>query len=360
MSQGHNIQVAEQTRDDPDELRRLLAEREAQLAVVRRRLATLKSSTTYQIGQVVVEALRRPARAVVSVPVGIVRLWRSRRTAAPAPAAARPATRVVPITLPSAPPDAGRVLTLTAPTALLVPRKLAQAGLRAYEPSAMACFLAALDVCGPGAVLDVGANVGLYAGLASALTDRPVRAFEPAPDLVDVARRFAADNHLGYTTEALALGAENGSATFYLSVTDTSNSLAAGFRESPSQIQVPVETLDSYVARTGVVPAVIKIDTETTEPDVLAGAAGTIAAHRPWILCEVLAGRVETRLTEVLTPFGYHWFHITSEIPYRERDEIVGDPTYEHMMWLFAPNPPAERFWSAVRARAAELTLCTI
>jgi hypothetical protein len=121
-----------------------------------------------------------------------------------------------------------------------------------------------------------------------------------------------------------------------------------------------VETLDSYVARTGAVPAILKIDTETTEPDVLAGGAATIASHRPWILCEVLAGRGESRLTDVLTPFGYHWFHITSEVPYPERQKIEGDPTYEHMMWLFAPNPPDERFWSAVRARTAELARCTV
>jgi len=200
----------------------------------------------------------------------------------------------------------------------------------------------------------------LYAGLASALTSRPVRAFEPTPDLVDVARRFAADNGLSYTVEALALGAENSSATFYLSsATDTSNSLAAGFRKSSGHIEVPVETLDSYVARTGAVPAIMKVDTETTEPDVLAGAAATITEHRPWILCEVLAGRGEARLTDVVTPFNYHWFNITSEVPYPERNKIEGDRTYEHLMWLFAPDPPDERFWAAVRSRTAELAQCT-
>ena len=69
---------------------------------------------------------------------------------------------------------------------------------------------------------------------------------------------------------------------------------------------------------------------------------------------------METRLTDVLSPFGYHWFQITSEVPYPERDRIVGDRTYEHLMWLFAPDLPDERFWAAVRSRTAELAHCTV
>ncbi len=252
------------------------------------------------------------------------------------------------------------VLTLTAPRRLLVPRRLAEDGLAGYEPESLACFLAAAEVAGPGAILDVGANVGVYAALAAALTPRQVCAFEPSPSLVETARRFAADNDLHYRTEALALGAENGSATFYLSdSSDTSNSLAAGFRKSSAQIDVPVETLDSYVARTGLVPAVMKVDTETTEPDVLTGAVRTITRHRPWILCEVLAARVESRLTEALAPFGYSWYHVGDEVPYRRTSEIVGDRTYRHLMWLFAPEEPDESFWAAQRKWAAALAECT-
>ncbi|GIE88642.1 FkbM family methyltransferase [Actinoplanes regularis] len=352
-----------------------LRESTGQLAKTRKRLATIEGSIAFRAGQVLVAGSRNPAKAAVSVPAGLARLWRegrSRPTGAPVPAQpvpARPAARVVPdrvvpIALPSAAPDrhaAPARITMTAPPRMLVPRKLSQQGLAAYEPAAFACFLAALDVAGPGEVLDIGANVGIYAGIASALTRRTVRAFEPAPELAEVAARFAADNQLGYSVETLALGAENGTATFYMSdSSDTSNSLAKGFRESSEQFTVTVETLDSYAARTGMVPAVMKVDTETTEPDVLAGAAATIAEHRPWILCEVLAGRGEDRLEKVVAPFGYHWYHVTSEVPYLERDTIEGDRTYEHLMYLFAPEVPDERFWTAVRDRTAELAGCTV
>jgi FkbM family methyltransferase len=274
----------------------------------------------------------------------------------------RNGSMTVPIALPSTGAAEGRpkLITLTAPAAMIVPRRLAAVGLVGYERSALACFLAATDVAGPGAVYDIGANVGIYAALASAMTDRTVRAFEPWPVLVEVAQRFSEDNRLGFVTEAIALGADNGDATLYLSDrSDSSNSLNRRFRASSNQIQVPVETLDSYVDRTGAVPAVLKVDTESTEPDVLAGAIETITKHRPWVIAEVLSDRVEPRLERVLAPLGYRWYHITAEVPLREAVRIVGDASYKDMMWLFAPEKPGEEFWAAVRERWEALSPCT-
>jgi FkbM family methyltransferase len=335
---------------------RALTARDKDLARVRRRLRTLESSATYGLGRTLVDGARHPGKAVVSVPTNLAKIWRARRTRATTPASAlattakspAPTHRTVSIPVPGSPQQA---ITMTAPFDLMVPRNLATDGLARYETSAVPCFLAALDTAGAGAVFDIGANVGLYAALAAAVTDREVVAFEPFPTLSEVAGRLSADNDLDIRIESIALGREAGTATLYLSdSSDSSNSLAAGFRESSRQIEVPVETLDGYVQRTGAVPAVIKIDTESTEPDVLFGSAETLRDHRPWVLCEVLAGRVEERLTEVLAPHGYHWYHITDEVPYRHATVIEGDRTYRHLMWLFAPEPPDESFWAAVTA----------
>jgi FkbM family methyltransferase len=338
-----------------------LRESHHKLARAESRLASMEASNSMRFGRAVAEAMHHPGRGMISVPRELVRMWRAKR---------RGEDRVVPIALPAPAAASGaaatagtpsrELITMTLPSQLRVPRKLAYHGLAGYEPEGLACFLAAAGVAGPGAVLDIGANVGIYAALAAALTQREVRAFEPMPSLVDAARKFASDNGLGFTTELLALGAENGSASLYLSPnSDTSNSLAAGFRDSASHIEVPVETLDSYVARTGVVPAVMKVDTETTEPDVLAGAAATIVKHRPWILCEVLAGRVEDRLTEVLEPLNYYWYPVTGDVPYEAAEKIAGDETYTHLMWLFAPEEPGDAFWAALRAWQAALAECT-
>lgn len=59
--------------------------REAKLAAAQQRLATareslsrVRSSTAFQVGDTMVRGARRPGRAIVSVPAGLVRVWRNR------------------------------------------------------------------------------------------------------------------------------------------------------------------------------------------------------------------------------------------------------------------------------------------
>jgi FkbM family methyltransferase len=196
-------------------------------------------------------------------------------------------------------------------------------------------------------VYDVGANIGVYAWLASALTDAEVVAFEPTPDLAAHLRAVCVENALATTVEELALGARAETATLYLSARgDSSNSLRAGFRPATGAIEVEVVQIDGYVDRTGRPPAVLKVDTESTEPDVLRGASRLLADHRPWIVCEVLAGRTESDLMAILGPLGYRYHLIDGSTPLRRRDMIVGDPVA--LNWLFTPVDPPPTFWDSV------------
>jgi FkbM family methyltransferase len=234
---------------------------------------------------------------------------------------------------------------------MFIPRKLEQAGLGAYEPFALDAYLALVETAGPGGVYDIGANVGLYGLLAAAYSDREVHCFEPAPDTAGTARETAERNGLAMTVAELALGDETGTATLYLSdSTDSSNSLNPDFRKHSNEIVVPLETLDDYVARTGVVPSVLKIDTETTEPQVLAGAAKLIREHRPWIMVEVLWSLVEDRLHAVMDPYGYSYYHLNGPGPREATERIVGDSTWTHFMFLMAPEPVDEAFWNRMNA----------
>jgi FkbM family methyltransferase len=252
------------------------------------------------------------------------------------------------------PPAAGarprrRQLLVDVPTQMFIGRELDENGLAGYEPETLAVFLAALARRPQGTVLDVGANIGVFSMLAAALSDWEVVAFEPTPELAVAARRVAEANSLRFTVEEVALGRESGSATFYLSdVTDASNSLAAGFRPSTRSLLVPVETLDDWSARTGIVPDVIKIDTETTEPDVLHGARGLLREHRPWLLCEVLPGHREEDLLAELVPLGYTWHHIRDGEPLEATTEL--DATDPNRNWLFTPEPLDAAFLGEVDA----------
>ncbi len=52
-------------------------------------IAKLRASTAYQVGATVVQGARRPGKAIVSVPVGLVRIWR-KRDGTEAPGAKKP------------------------------------------------------------------------------------------------------------------------------------------------------------------------------------------------------------------------------------------------------------------------------
>jgi FkbM family methyltransferase len=252
-----------------------------------------------------------------------------------------------------------RALRIEAPRGLFVPRRLEADGLAGYEPEATACFLAAIDEVDARMVFDVGANIGVFAMLAASVTSAEVVGFEPTPDIAAAFRAIVEANSLPCVVEPIALGATDGTATLHLSArTDSSNSLLAGFRVAVGSVDVPLERLDGYCARTGRWPAVLKIDTEATEPDVLRGATGLLTRVRPWIFCEVLAGRTEEALMEVLRPFGYQWFHITETMPFPAASVIVGDPTHDHVDWLFAPEPPSERFWARATAWREAIAAC--
>ncbi|MUL39776.1 FkbM family methyltransferase [Streptomonospora sp. PA3] len=244
-------------------------------------------------------------------------------------------------------------LRVTAPGDYLVPLRLQHSGLAGYEPETLACFLAALEYARPGAVLDVGANVGLYAALAAARSRRRVYAFEPAPRIADTAQAIARENGLGVEVVRLALSNHSGTGALRLSpVADTANALAADARPLLGRVPVAVETLSHWRERAGAAPAVVKIDTVGTEPDVIAGALEVLRRFRPWVFCEVRPDHgVEERLMALLEPFGYCWYHLCGDPPYPLRAVIAGRaPDPAQRMWLFAPEPVPERVWDTARA----------
>jgi FkbM family methyltransferase len=268
----------------------------------------------------------------------------------------RPAERerVVELAMPRPPREAtaaSRTITIRTPERTYITRLLEESGLAGYEPDTLACFLAAIEERGSAPVFDVGANIGVFSWLAAALTPAEVVAFEPTPDLAAQMRAICFANDLAVTVEEAALGAAPGTAELHLSdKTDSSNSLREGFRPSHKSVSVPVETIDGYVRRTGTTPAVLKVDTESTEPDVLRGAADLLAGTRPWIICEVLAGRTEADLTAILESLGYSWYRIDGPGPLEQRAVIEGDPSYANMNWLFAPEEPSPAFWQSFAA----------
>lgn len=170
-------------------------------------------------------------------------------------------------------------------------RQLRRHGLAGWQPATTAALLTAWELTArPGVFLDIGANAGIYALLCRLLYPSMVTvAFEPSPDTVAAGRRWCQANDTEVTFEQLALSDTDGRGTLYLSNrSDASNSLVPGFREPAGTVATELLTLDTYAARTGLAPTVLKIDVEQHEPAVVRGARTTLAEHRPVVVIELL------------------------------------------------------------------------
>ena len=131
----------------------------------------------------------------------------------------------------------------------------------------------------------------------------------------------------------------DGTITLYINLeSDQSASILKEFREVVYEIEVLAVTLDTYVEQNNIGRLdLVKIDVEGADHRVLQGMKRILQRDMPDIICEVLYGRTENRLQEVLSDFSYNYYWITDDglIP---RDKIVGDLRYRYKNWLFSRN----------------------
>ncbi|MGH3392565.1 MAG: FkbM family methyltransferase [Actinomadura sp.] len=142
-------------------------------------------------------------------------------------------------------------------------------------------------------ILDVGANIGVYActGAACLPPEGRLIAFEPVPENLGYLRRNVEVNGLDdrVTVEPMAVGAAPGELTLHLSNEQSGkhSAAAANAGESVSAVTVPMTSIDAYLAGNPAAdPEIIKIDVEGYEGFALRGAAETLAG-RPTLLFEL-------------------------------------------------------------------------
>jgi FkbM family methyltransferase len=204
--------------------------------------------------------------------------------------------------------------------------RVRQAGLAAYETPTPA-VIAALVQGAPGAVLDVGANTGLFTLLAAAAAPpgAEVHAFEPLAHIREALIANIAENPglaPRIRVHGAALSSSAGTATFYETVNDqglltTSSSLEASHARMIGgkclRREVSTVRLDDWAEGNLGTPRIklMKVDVESHEPAVLAGGVRTIAAHRPMIVLEVLSGSDHGALNRFRDELRYVDFAMT-------------------------------------------------
>lgn len=164
-----------------------------------------------------------------------------------------------------------------------------------------------------GLLIDVGAHKGLFSlvHLATRMTHRAVL-LEPSPPLVEKTRALLALNGMSERADARLSGA-GASVECRAVIADGLAFARIVERGAPGAVDVPFTTIDRLCDENGLVPAIIKIDVEGAEADVLRGARHTIRACRP-VLCLELhldaleqAGESLHALVDDLASSGYRF-----------------------------------------------------
>ena len=159
---------------------------------------------------------------------------------------------------------------------------------------------------------DIGANVGAYSLLAAAAGVRDVRGFEPSSATMNLYSRNIHLNGLADVVHAyrVALGETAGEAKISLN-DGTMNHLLPQAEARIASESVPVQRLDDVFS--GDAPSFLKIDVEGFEPEVLRGAASTLA-HPNLMGMLVEDNGYASRygdgrfIRDVLTPHGFAQF----------------------------------------------------
>lgn len=177
-------------------------------------------------------------------------------------------------------------------------------------------------------VLDIGANVGLFAILFSKIvsSNNRVLVVEPAPLALDYLRRKIERNCSSQSIIVFEGLATNEESVFRLNTipgmeeySSLGNFHPAVQGKSYKSIEVKSSTIDNIVNEFNLNPGFIKIDTEGAEYLVVSGAINTLMKYRPVVLSELSDtllssfGDTSEKVIKLLQTNGYRI--VNAEVP---------------------------------------------
>jgi FkbM family methyltransferase len=175
--------------------------------------------------------------------------------------------------------------------------------------------------------IDIGANVGYYSLLAAKLNPKvAITSFEPSKGpLYFLTKNVSLNELTSIKVVDYAIGSENGTISFYEEknlkypylqhhASGIGNTINSWGIDNFAKYDVKLTTLDAFLENNPMAKVdLIKMDTEGTENKIIEGALSTIKTHQPIIICEVLFGKIEQQMDELLqTLTNYKIFQFMS------------------------------------------------
>jgi FkbM family methyltransferase len=161
-------------------------------------------------------------------------------------------------------------------------------------------------------VYDIGAFRGAYGAAAkAALGDAVmVHLFEPVPKNLEGICTVARLNQFnGFKVVGKAVGA--GTTIKGMLNTEDAMLRQGDLSDALVSVEFPSTSVDAYIAETGAVPTVMKVDVEGFELEVMEGARKCLAAHRPRLWLELHPSYLEAQgkrweeVIDTLKSLGY-------------------------------------------------------
>jgi FkbM family methyltransferase len=200
--------------------------------------------------------------------------------------------------------------------------------------------------------IDVGANVGSYTVLASAVIGARSIAIEPIPAAYKVLlQNLGLNSCLDRVIPLnIAAAAENGKLHMTSHLDTTNRVVSDPVRGNVKEfVEVEARTIDQIAGDLQTEAVVLKIDVEGYEAQVLQGAKRLFASGK------VIAVVCETQRLDLLhvhgyEPFQYHPFE-------RNLEHLVNEKTSPNVIFAKDLSPLEERLRSAPRFRIHDFTL---
>jgi FkbM family methyltransferase len=196
------------------------------------------------------------------------------------------------------------------------------------------------------AFVDVGANLGFFTFHVRSKTGDgiPIFAYEPDPLLFGLLASNVQRNGLrGVEVHQVAIGAEDGRATFYRNLTDPlSGSVTTEFQTAHDleAVTVPMKRFSTVARELGFARACVKVDVEHAEDQFLDGL-GTDHDRIGWLIMEVLAPAVDRQFVRrAMTRTGWRAYYIND---FSLEHSVDGGFRYREseFNWLFCRQAPA-------------------
>ena len=224
-----------------------------------------------------------------------------------------------------------------------------------------------------GVFLDVGANVGQTLMKVRSLSSVRYIGMEPNPECVLYLKKLIEANKLkGCTICPCGLSNKNGLLTLFSnSAASPYASVIKGFRDhdqwnlTQTQI-VPVMRGDDLIKDIGLTEniAVIKIDVEGGELEVIEGLRETLERFRPFIISEILPAHTledeigkfrkerQDKLLKILEEHRYHVFRVANVNQYEPVSQIKVGGDSSHYNYLLSPGEFAANFLEAGKEKS--------